>query len=117
MDNTVPRGKKPIPAKGMLDVVHLLGAFQPARERERERVRVCATPGNKAHNSCACHIMQLGTSAHTGSRSKESSASKCQSSRSMNRLLVDAIIADSARVDNLFTGGCRSILPECAGNP
>ena len=35
----------------------------------------------------------------------------------MNRLLVDAIIADSARVDNLFTGGCRSILPECAGNP
>lgn len=34
MDNTVPRGKKPIPAKGMLDVVHLLGAFQPARERE-----------------------------------------------------------------------------------
>ena len=42
MDNTVPRGKKPIPAKGMLDVVHLLGAFQPARERERERECVSA---------------------------------------------------------------------------
>ena len=54
MDNTVPRGKKPIPAKGMLDVVHLLGAFQPARERERERESACLRYARKQSPQLLC---------------------------------------------------------------